>query len=252
MLILRQPPQLPSSDHKCFSNMRALQLIKEKGVYPTYIGYKHEVLKSYYQKKARFLHKGNKASYSQYCEDLILDRLTGYKAKGFYVDVGANDPVRFSNTKKFYDRGWAGINIDPNPYCYKLLKAMRPRDINLNIGIGEASATLPFYDFLETEISTFSADRAIKVQNEGYTLRQVIDVPMKPLAEVLKDVKHIDFLSIDAEDQNFEVLKSHDWKVKPTVICIENDTDHDYEGYLKQYGYKKVATTLLNSFFARD
>lgn len=229
--------------------MHALSLIKEKGLYLTWLGYWREIVKMYHVGRATLLHEGDHTTYSQYAEDLILDRLTGYKSKGFYVDIGANDPVRFNNTKKFYDRGWSGINVDPNPHCHRDLVKARPRDTNLNVGVGATKGTLPFYDFKETEISTFSPDRAEKVKSEGYTLRKVINVPMVTLADILKNVDEVDFLSVDAEDQNFEVLKSHDWKVKPRVICIENDTDHDYEGYLRQYGYKKVATTLLNSFF---
>ena len=84
----------------------------------------------------------NFVSYSQDFEDFILFYL--FIEKGFYIDVGANDPNIFSVTKAFYERGWHGINIEPLPFKYKLLKQYRPRDINLQYGIGlnEGNATI--------------------------------------------------------------------------------------------------------------
>src|SRR3989344_293995 len=77
-----------------------------------------------------FIFKLLQNSYSQQGEDLIIDKLLVGKKKGFYVDVGAHDPVRFSNTKRFYDKGWSGINIDPNPWLIKKFQKQRDRDIN--------------------------------------------------------------------------------------------------------------------------
>jgi hypothetical protein len=57
-------------------------------------------------------------SYAQFREDTILDRFFK-KSTGFYIDIGANHPDRFSNTKKFYKKGWSGINIEPNPVSFK-------------------------------------------------------------------------------------------------------------------------------------
>src|SRR3989338_1864430 len=62
-------------------------------------------------------------SYSQKGEDLFMDTYFQHKKDGFYVDVGANDPDRFNNTKKFYQKGWRGINIEPDTHNYnKFLK----------------------------------------------------------------------------------------------------------------------------------
>ncbi len=73
-------------------------------------------------------------SFAQFGDDIIIEKLLG-KRKGFYIDIGANHPDRFSNTKRFYVNGWRGINIEPNPISYnKFLK--RKKDVNLNIGIG--------------------------------------------------------------------------------------------------------------------
>ena len=94
-------------------------------------------------------------SFSQYNEDLLVDVLLNCKKNGFYVDVGANNPSILSNTKRFYDRGWKGINIEPNPELYKEFVLERKRDVNLNIGVGNSSDKLPFYVMSANTLSSF-------------------------------------------------------------------------------------------------
>ena len=67
-------------------------------------------------------------SYAQNCEDVLLHRAFGKQETGFYVDVGASDPVDGSTTKAFYDRGWSGIDVEPGAVFAELVAA-RPRDI---------------------------------------------------------------------------------------------------------------------------
>ena len=76
-------------------------------------------------------------SYSQYQEDLILYILLYDIENGFYIDVGAFDPIKVSVTKAFYLRGWTGINIEPQPDKKDLFDKDRPKDINLPLAIGE-------------------------------------------------------------------------------------------------------------------
>lgn len=75
-------------------------------------------------------------SYSQEGEDMILHRIFERQCKGFYVDIGAHHPFRFSNTYLFYKRGWSGINIDAMPGSMNIFNKFRNRDINLEYGIG--------------------------------------------------------------------------------------------------------------------
>ena len=78
-----------------------------------------------------------RTSYSQEGEDLILDRLLRRKPRGYYVDVGAFHPKKFSNTHLFYRRGWSGINIDATPGSMDEFRRVRPRDTNLEIAISD-------------------------------------------------------------------------------------------------------------------
>src|SRR5436190_9613001 len=83
-------------------------------------------------------------TYAQNFEDVMLTRLFGDRADGFYVDVGAGGPKRSSVTKWFYDQGWSGINIEPHRELFQALVAARPRDINLDCGIGDSAGHAAF------------------------------------------------------------------------------------------------------------
>lgn len=171
-------------------------------------------------------------SYSQKREDLIIDKLLDYKKNGFYVDVGACDPHRFSNTKRFYKKGWSGINIEPNKISYSKFKCHRPRDTNLNMGIASKAGNLTFYEIDPVAISTFSEAKAKEYQNKGFKIVSTENVEVKRLESVLDDYaknKEVDFISIDTGGFNIfnmEVLKSNNWeKYRPTLVCIELGTD---------------------------
>ena len=96
-------------------------------------------------------------TYSQNREDLLLSGFFDLTKHGFYVDVGANHPIHDSVTKYFYDRGWRGINIEPNPNIYALLVEDRPRDINLQIGVSNVKGSLKLREYPAGDgLSTFS------------------------------------------------------------------------------------------------
>src|SRR6185312_10702252 len=110
-------------------------------------------------------------AYSQDGEDMILRRLFEGQPKGFYVDVGAHDPFRFSNTCYFHRRGWTGINIDPNPVAIDRFRRHRPSDVNICVGVSEAEESLFFYFFNEPALNTFdSALAAERARIPSYRL----------------------------------------------------------------------------------
>ena len=107
-----------------------------------------------------------KSSFSQLGEDLIIDRYLVRKKKGFYIDIGAGDGNRFSNAKRFYKKGWRGINIEPNPGSYKKLLKKRNKDVNLNIGVGEIETELTFYVFFQTHYQLFLRRKQRSIKNK--------------------------------------------------------------------------------------
>lgn len=202
-------------------------------------------------------------SYSQCQEDLILDRLVHYKKNGFYVDIGAYDPIRFNNTMRFYKRGWYGINIEPGISQWKNIAAKRPKDINLNIGVGLKKDSLTYYSIDPPTLSTFQQNQAQAYIKQGFHLLEKVRILVFPLKNIFRKYakeKYIDFISIDVEGMEMQVLASNDWKIfRPHFICIEsadysktNKGRDNYEHictFLKKVGYTKVFDNGLNSFY---
>lgn len=196
-----------------------------------------------------------KSSYSQLGEDLVIDQLLGYKDRGIYVDIGAHHPTRLSNTKRFYNRGWKGINVDPNSSLIDRFKIERERDLNLVLGVSKKNGFLYFYEFFPSTLSTFSSREAKKYISQGFKLIDKKKVAVKTLSYILEKYsknQSIDFLSIDTEGTDLEVLQSNNWKkYKPHFICVENHgKNKDLVNFLKKHGYQLKYNNGLNSIFS--
>lgn len=203
--------------------------------------------------------------YSQCGEDLILDMLIN-KASGFYVDVGCNDPRHYNNTYYFYKKGWRGLNIEPNSAKLRQFDWMRSNDVNLNLGVSQSGLELDFYNFHEDTLSTFSKEVSDDLQEMGHRLKEIKKIKTLPLAAIfdqyLPNGTSIDFLTIDTEGYDMEVLKSNDWqKYRPNYILLESleykrdgsggKLNSIFDEYLLTIGYEKVADTYLNSIYKK-
>jgi FkbM family methyltransferase len=200
-------------------------------------------------------------SYAQNGEDVLLGRLFGGQPDGFYVDVGASDPTDLSLTRHFYERGWRGVNVEPVPSAYARLRAERPRDCNLNVGVAAAAGEMTFYEVPDQSVlSTFSAEQAALYRAEG---RAVVARPVRVLSLAELCAAHvdrpIDFLSIDVEGLEREVLIGGDWKRwRPRVVLLEATrpntsvpTHHEWEPLLLEAGYLFAYFDGLNRFYVR-
>jgi len=203
-------------------------------------------------------------SFSQEGEDLIIKRIFEGQKTGFYVDVGAHHPKRFSNTYLFYKMGWQGINIDAMPESMNIFKIKRPRDINLEIGVSNEQQELVYYMFNEPALNTFSEDEAKNKDGlRNYKIIDKIKIKTSPLKSILdeylpKDCK-IDFMSIDVEGFDLQVIESNDWeKYRPTIILIEDLkkyaivelTEHsEIYKFLIVKDYQFIAKTFNTLFF---
>jgi len=198
-----------------------------------------------------FIKKYIKGSFSQKGEDLVIDKILGFRKKGFYIDVGAHNPNVFNNTKRFYIKGWSGINIEPNPVLFKEFIRQRRRDINLNIGVKNTSGKAIFYEFESDGLSTFSKKEAESNINLGYKLKQELKISVISLNRIFEKyckAKKIDFISIDTEGLDFEVLQSNNWnKFRPKVVCIETG---DFNSMIT--GEKSGKKKLIESFMIKN
>jgi FkbM family methyltransferase len=198
--------------------------------------------------------------YSQDGEDLLALRYFIKKRNGFFVDIGAHHPKRFSNTFLLYKNGWSGINIDAMPGSMAPFKISRPRDINLEIAIGVEKTIKDFYIFEEPALNTFDKDLANE-RSKTQKLKNVLKVPMAPLASILeencpKNTK-IDLLTIDIEGLDFDILKTNDWsKYQPQLLCVEIYARNIREVlaseisiYLEKIGYQIIYRINNSCFF---
>jgi len=200
--------------------------------------------------------------YAQDGEDLILDRLLDGQQTGFYVDVGAHHPLRFSNTYLFYRRGWCGLNIDAEPGSMRLFQKYRGRDINVECGVAARPGKLPYYRFNEPALNTFDEAEANLKNRSPYRLVERVDVAVRRLDDLLEEYlpagQVIDFLTIDVEGKDREVLESNDWeKFRPRFILAEtlrtdmlNLANCPVVQLLAGKGYRPVAKAYNTTFFA--
>lgn len=205
-------------------------------------------------------------SWSQEGEDQILRRIFEQKPHGFYVDVGAHHPMRFSNTYLFYRRGWRGINIDAMPGSMVTFNKKRPRDINLEVGIGLEDKEVDYYIFNEPALNGFSKeiscarDQATSI----YHIEKVVKLAVRPLSSVLEGHlptgQTIDFMSIDVEGLDLEVLQSNDWdRYRPQFVLVEilESSLHEIEGsrigsLMTGAGYAIYAKCMNTVFFRNE
>ena len=190
----------------------------------------------------------------------MLARAFAGAKPGFYVDVGAFDPDVDSVTRHFYDAGWRGINIEPVATQHALFASARPRDINLNMALGRAQGTLTLHDFSPLGVSTLDPAVAGEMRARGFEGREV-PVPVVTLAQVCRDhdVREIDFLKVDVEGHETEVLAGHDWDfVRPRILLIEATRPMSpepsfaaWEPMILQRGYHFVWFDGLNRFYLR-
>ncbi|MEH2040891.1 FkbM family methyltransferase [Nostoc sp.] len=202
-------------------------------------------------------------SYAQNFEDVLLNRVFKHKNQGFYIDVGALDPLFDSVTKAFYDIGWSGINIEPIKECYKLFEEERQRDINLNIALGNSEGILEFFQVVgQPGNSTLNKELAYKIAKEKGLDVSKYPVPVKTLAEVCKKYvnQKIDFLKIDVEGVEEEVILGGNWDIfRPTILVIEAtlpDTNIRCENnipiFLMGKGYQKVFFDGINDYYLSE
>lgn len=208
----------------------------------------------------------NAWAYSSEGEDMILKRIFHDRTKGVYVDVGAHHPFRYSNTYMFYRLRWSGINIDPNPGSKRLFDRYRPRDTNLELGVSANRGKLTYHVFNETALNTFSAQTAMDYEKScsRYKVINHQEIETMPLAEILDQHLQklapqcrIDFLTIDAEGLDLEVLSSNNWeKYRPDYVLVEGSpfdladlSKNPTYAFMKAKGYDIFAKTYYTYFF---
>jgi len=193
-------------------------------------------------------------SYAQNREDVVLARCFP-EATGFYIDVGAANPVYHSVTKWFSSRGWNGVNIEPHPEFFKLIQADRPTEINVNAAISAEEGELVYFEVLNSiGCSTVNPELAQQYRNQGTEIleRVVRTVTLTQVCE--QHVRGpIDFLKIDAEGHELKVLESMDFqRWQPKVLLIETTAVETWRHIPLTNGYHFALFDGLNQYYVHE
>jgi FkbM family methyltransferase len=201
-------------------------------------------------------------SYAQNFEDVMIARLFPRDYRGFYIDVGAADPDYLSVTRHFYDSGWQGVNVEPLTKFHTRLSAARPRDVNLHAVIGGTGGRRAFFEIAELPENSTSDEHVmalLKEQGRTVHTHEVEVVSLKEVCERHAGERQIDFMKIDVEGGELEVLQSADWqRFRPVLLVIEavvvngrDETWKEWEFVVTEHGYEKVWFDGLNNFYLR-
>lgn len=204
-------------------------------------------------------------SWSQCGEDLILRLLFDLLqiARPSYIDIGAHHPWLFNNTYLFYRRGARGVNVEPDTSLHAGLRGRRPRDVNLNIGIGPHEAELDLYVMSRRALNTFSAVEARKyVDQHGMQIVDTRRIRVQTFAQTVDTYmgRTPDLVSLDVEGLELDILRSIDFsKYRPHVFCIETLSyaggdgsgvkNSEIHALMLESGYLLHADTYINSIY---
>ena len=218
------------------SKSKALNIYKKyKFLRPLYVFY------NIYIRNFKFLKNG-----AQSGEDKYIIKLFDEDFKGKFLDIGCYHPTRHNNTYELYKKGWSGINIDLNPLTIELFDFMRPKDVNINIGISDKDAEkeLYFIDELDTQNTIDKNQLEFLKKHHNINQDQIIvkKIQTKNLETILNEYQfyNIDFMNLDIEGHELQVLKTLDFKkIKIKYLCIEM-IEHNEESILNVKNMKDL------------
>ena len=204
------------------------------------------------------------ASFAQSGEDLIAFFI--FRVLNMlditYLDIGADDPIRMSNTYLFYTLGFRGVLVEPNVTMCERLRATRPADTTLAAGIGvTAVREADYYVMTEPSWNSFSkeeAEQQTKATGGRISISKVIKMPLLDINDVMNE--HFKgapaFLSVDAEGLHLAILKTVDFKrFRPKIICVEtlvsgtNRLIPEIPAFMETQGYVVRGKTFPNTIF---
>jgi FkbM family methyltransferase len=198
-------------------------------------------------------------SYAQNLEDYHLSLAFAGQTAGTYIDIGAGHPIADNVSFWFYERGWHGVVVEPQPELAALYQRLRPRDIAVHDLVGRHSGEIDFYLVERLHgLSTTVEHLAQKARSYGVDYRTVRK-PVTTFAKLCEThgMGSIDFLKIDVEGAEADVLFGGDWKrFRPKVIVAEAVTPvsrepawEAWEPFLIAQGYRFVLFDTLNRFY---
>ena len=200
-----------------------------------------------------------KKSYSMEKEDLEINKFLKRIDNGFYVDVGGCHPTHRNNTYLLYKKNWRGINIDLSKFSIDLFNYIRPDDINLNIAVSNKEGAITYYFQKKlSQLNTIKKNIAEKRMQGEIREQQISSSRLTSILDKTKfKNRKIDFLNIDAEGADYDVLKSLDFNIyRPRLICVEIDIKNIKQSeiyiFLKKMRYTRRWSATFSHLFTDD
>jgi FkbM family methyltransferase len=194
--------------------------------------------------------------YSQYGEDALLAEIFD-STTGLCVEVGANDGIRYSNTKHFEEIGWQCILIEPTPHlCNKIRENRKCILFECAASSAEGEMTLHIAEGHDLFSSLESCSTMAEELGRHQATIKSVSVRVRPLDIMLTEavVKSIDFVSIDVEGHEMAVLGGFDLnRWRPRVVLIEDKSDlhvTEVERHMTQHGYRRFYRSGGNDWYA--
>lgn len=197
-------------------------------------------------------------SYAQNFEDVMLWRALKHVGAGFYIDIGAQDPVVDSVSRGFYEQGWRGIHVEPTTLYAERIHALRPDELVVKAAIGDTQGMLRFFEIPRSGLSTASEEVAEEHRQRGLEVHEttVAEITLDDLYALVK-APEIHWLKIDVEGFERQVLAG--WRTsprRPWIIVVEStypnsqrETFEQWQDLLEAKGYSLAYADGLNRFY---
>ena len=202
--------------------------------------------------------------YSQYGEENVINAYFNNRSEGLCIDVGAADGIRYSNSRYLIESlGWSATLVEPHPTYYINLQKLYNNNDKiklLNYAVYAKAGTMPFYLYGHDEhaqVSTLSDSFKEKVcvaHGDKYEEEpEIVNVVTLESILATETRRPVDFLSIDCEGVDMEVLMSNNWeKYRPSLVCVEHSMPkHELDDYAQSISYSLLCRTAGNSFFIK-
>jgi len=156
--------------------------------------------------------------------DIVLKKIFYQQEKGFYIDVGCQNPIKNNNTYLLYKKGWEGINIDLDKDNIDLFNSARPKDSNFNKAISSEIKNVELYFYhKKSPINTIDKKTSDFQKAKVTSIKKINTDTLDNIILNSKYKNHtFDLLTIDVEGHELDVLKGFDLdKYSPKVIVVE-------------------------------
>ncbi len=204
-----------------------------------------------------------KSSFSQYGEDLVINKILKNISNGNYLDLGSFHPIHFSNTFLLYLRGWRGVNIDGNKDMIEISKKIRPLDKNIFAYLSNIEKECFYIINKKHPAMNKIADNVNDLQNN----EKFIKIKTKTLDNLIDSheefLKKLYYLNIDLEFIDKLIIKEFNFsKYRPLLITIEIhdfelNKDNEISSFLRErdycfHGYLNPTAFFLDNKFKKD